>query len=726
MGIRLTFSSNAPWVGTGYGNQTRTFINRLKALDCVDDAAMIAWWGLEGGVLDGWNGMRIYPKGMHPYGSDVMGAHSQHFGADLLITLIDAWVLNPTDIPPGLRWCVPANTLIDCADGTKRTIADIVENKLSVQVVGYDNGKPVAASIKDYQKIPSSQSGEIIVITSEDGRRLEVTSENGIAVQRNGKLCWIEAGEVIPGDVVYSYSSRQHDAGVYCAETSEAQSSHSNNCQLSAVTNANGMGVCCGDNRWRGVHFDRQSNEEGNQTEWRGVRLHHPDAERSDKQHQSTVADVVGSEIGYARELSPEIAAQWRNVTQARAISVLRDDRGGISVLQPASGNTAVHDCKKGASGNTDALYQSAVRGQEQSAILAGRCGGLAANPIFEPQRVRSVQRIGRPYTFVYDLTTSTSNFVAGGILVHNCPWFPIDSEPVPPPVLNVVKEAWKPLVYSRFGQKMMEDAGVECTYIPHGIDRTFFQPMNQDAARERLGWPKDRYIVGMVAANKDRPSRKAFTANLAAFAAFQKDHPDAMLYLHTQMTDRVGGENLAALIESLGITNVMAPDPYGLLLGYGDDHMATLYSAFDVLLSVSMGEGFSMTPLEAQSCGTPVIVGQWTATEELLFGGWGVDKADTEPFWTPLGAWQRIPHVGAIKEALDEAWRGDRAQMGRLGELGAAEFDADLVTQIYWRPFLESVEKAIEVNKTITGAAAENGGEDKLKAKLNKKLAAA
>jgi glycosyltransferase involved in cell wall biosynthesis len=410
MPIRLSISSNSPWANTGYGGQVRTFAPRLKALDCVEDVALIAWWGLEGGMLGGWNGMRVYPKGFHPYGSDVMGAHSQHFGADLLITLIDAWVLNPKEIPPGLRWS----------------------------------------------------------------------------------------------------------------------------------------------------------------------------------------------------------------------------------------------------------------------------------------------------------------------------PWFPIDSEPVPPPVLNVVKEAWKPLVYSRFGQRMMEDAGVECTYIPHGIDRTFFQPMNQDAARERLGWPKDRYIVGMVAANKDRPSRKAFTANLAAFAAFQKDHPDAMLYLHTQMTDRVGGENLAALIESLGITNVMAPDPYGLLLGYGDDHMATLYSAFDVLLSVSMGEGFSMTPLEAQSCGTPVIVGQWTATEELLFGGWGVDKADTEPFWTPLGAWQRIPHVGAIKEALDDAWRGDREQMGRLGELGAAEFDADLVTQTYWRPFLESVEKAIEVNKTITGAAAENGGEDKLKAKLNKKLAAA
>jgi len=296
----------------------------------------------------------------------------------------------------------------------------------------------------------------------------------------------------------------------------------------------------------------------------------------------------------------------------------------------------------------------------------------------------------------------------------------------VPAPVLNVVKEAWKPLVYSRFGEKMMQQAGIDCTFIPHGIDTAVYRPIDQTKARDLLQWPQDRYIVGMIAANKDRPSRKAFAANLSAFAAFQKDHPDAMLYLHTQLDGRVGGEDLTGLINALGIQNVMAPDPYGLLLGYPDEHMAHIYNAIDVLLSVSMGEGFSMTPLESQACGTPVIVGMWTATEELLFGGWGVDKADTEPFWTGLNAWQRWPHAAAIKQALDEAWRGDRAAMGQLGIIGAQQYDADVVTATYWKPFLESVNKAIEVNRLVTGAAAENGGKDATLAKLNAKLAAA
>jgi glycosyltransferase involved in cell wall biosynthesis len=37
--------------------------------------------------------MPIYPKGRHPYGSDVVGMHARHFGADWVITLMDQWAL---------------------------------------------------------------------------------------------------------------------------------------------------------------------------------------------------------------------------------------------------------------------------------------------------------------------------------------------------------------------------------------------------------------------------------------------------------------------------------------------------------------------------------------------------------------------------------------------------------------------------------------------------------
>ncbi len=39
------------------------------------------------------NGIRIYPMHIEPFGNDIIGAHAKHFGADLVITLQDIWIL---------------------------------------------------------------------------------------------------------------------------------------------------------------------------------------------------------------------------------------------------------------------------------------------------------------------------------------------------------------------------------------------------------------------------------------------------------------------------------------------------------------------------------------------------------------------------------------------------------------------------------------------------------
>jgi glycosyltransferase involved in cell wall biosynthesis len=49
---------------------------------------------------------------------------------------------------------------------------------------------------------------------------------------------------------------------------------------------------------------------------------------------------------------------------------------------------------------------------------------------------------------------------------------------------------------------------------------------------------------------------------------------------------------------------------------------MAKIYSAMDVLLNPAMGEGFGITVLEAQACGTPAIVTDFSAMTEVCGGG--------------------------------------------------------------------------------------------------------
>jgi glycosyltransferase involved in cell wall biosynthesis len=276
-------------------------------------------------------------------------------------------------------------------------------------------------------------------------------------------------------------------------------------------------------------------------------------------------------------------------------------------------------------------------------------------------------------------------------------PWMPVDSDPLPERVLQALTPAWQPIAYSKFGERKLTEAGLHPLYVPHGVETSVYCPGDKAEARERLGLPQDVFVAAMVAANKGYPSRKAYPECLWAWREFVKVHPDAVLYLHTHMNANNQGIDLPLLIRKLGIPtdNVRYCDQYYNTLGFDDDYMVAAYRAADVLLSPSMGEGFGLPILEAQSCGCPVIVGDWTSMPELCFAGW---KVQGQPFWIPgTGAWQFMPHIPSIVDALEQAYKG-RLFLGtaQRARQGALEYDADLVAERYWRPVLERIERSL------------------------------
>lgn len=279
-------------------------------------------------------------------------------------------------------------------------------------------------------------------------------------------------------------------------------------------------------------------------------------------------------------------------------------------------------------------------------------------------------------------------------------PLFPIDHEPCPPPILVRVSKAWARIVYSRFGERMMHNAGLDCYYAPHMINTDIHKPQSKRQARQFIGLPQDAFVVGMVAANKGNPSRKCFQQQLEAFKVLHTNHPDTWLHLHTAKGEG-GGEavNLPELVDYLGLTDCTSfAEPYSYFKGIPDEGVATVYNAFDVLTSVSMGEGFGIPIVEAQANGVPVIVGDWTSMSELCFGGWKIDRADSDKLWTPLGAYQFVPRVGAIVEAMEAAYRaaGD-FKLSKQARKGAMAYGVDVVTDTYWRPVLADMEQRIE-----------------------------
>lgn len=286
--------------------------------------------------------------------------------------------------------------------------------------------------------------------------------------------------------------------------------------------------------------------------------------------------------------------------------------------------------------------------------------------------------------------------------------WQPLDSEPVAPTIVQRLRHAcYQPIALARFGQQQATLAGLPMPLVLQGVDTEVFVPGDRAQARAVLGWPESAFIVGMVARNSGYPNRKAYPQQIAAWCQFARQHPDALLYVHSVgdvSADPEATPIAWQLAEAGLIDRVIWAHPYDLNLGYSTEAMVLRYQAMNMLLGVSMSEGCGVPLLEAQACGVPVLTGGWTAMAENCYAGWLVDRADSEP-WpvAPLHCYWRLPHIGAIAEQLKTAYNDLQnntqatmlAQRGRSAAL--AYHDQDMLVDTQWRAVLTDIARRIE-----------------------------
>ncbi len=273
--------------------------------------------------------------------------------------------------------------------------------------------------------------------------------------------------------------------------------------------------------------------------------------------------------------------------------------------------------------------------------------------------------------------------------------WVPVGREPAPQGIVDSARACMYPISFSRWGAEVLSRAGIEAHYVPCSADSIVFYPMPQAAAREKLTLPEAcKFLVSMVAANKDPSDRKGFGEGLAGFARFAARHEDAYLYMHTLWG---GPVNIGHIAERLGIANrVIQPNQVAYAMGMiDDDYMRWVYSASDVLLNPAKSEGFGLPLVEAQMCGCPIAATDYSTTDELMSAGWRI-KGQLN--WS-IGAdsWRCLAYVDSVVDALGEAYsqRGNEL-LRRQARQGALAYDSQRVAKEHWLPALKEIENLV------------------------------
>lgn len=283
--------------------------------------------------------------------------------------------------------------------------------------------------------------------------------------------------------------------------------------------------------------------------------------------------------------------------------------------------------------------------------------------------------------------------------------YLPIDA-PFTEKMYNDVRGSHKIVAFSKFGYRELTKWFPldKLDYIPHGINTQEWAPIDKKRIREEaFGVEEDKFIIVTNGANVGE--RKQLPLMLKIFKQFHKTHPDSILYMFTNPTVMFPkGYDLMALLHQLGIKDhVFYPKYDPIVEPWSNQQLRELYSAADVYLTTTLGEGFGIPILESMACGTPVIGPNNSTIPELVGGhGWIADICnDYEfvPVWIPTCQTYPVPSMSSVLECLEDAYKHPekREEYGEKSREFSLRYDWKKVMPL-WEDLLLQTEEHINV----------------------------
>lgn len=199
----------------------------------------------------------------------------------------------------------------------------------------------------------------------------------------------------------------------------------------------------------------------------------------------------------------------------------------------------------------------------------------------------------------------------------------PVDSYTTPEDT-DLLSRADIPVAYNMFGAYELKKHTTQPIHIiPHGIEHNYYNlDYNRHEIRQSL-FPQlndDNFIITNVNSNS---VRKDPFSTLAIFNELRKLDSKYKLYMHMNPNPKIGLDIKTRANELGLLQHTIFADPF-----FGDkfssyncskDMLAKIYSASDLVISTSHGEGWGLTITEAAACGTTVAIPKHTSYQELF-----------------------------------------------------------------------------------------------------------
>lgn len=274
-------------------------------------------------------------------------------------------------------------------------------------------------------------------------------------------------------------------------------------------------------------------------------------------------------------------------------------------------------------------------------------------------------------------------------------PYLPIDRDPIPQNVINNLRFAYKIITFSQFGHDALQRAGYASTLIPEGVDMSIFKPLDKMKTRKEANIPQDKFVVGMIGANKDAISRKGWQEALDAFKLFHDAHPESIFFYET---NQPGGFDIQGYAAHLGLeTVVVTPDIYMAIYHTDSDIINKYLNCFDVTLHPSSTEGFGLVIAESQSAGTPVIVNNTTSMPELIIDGKTGEIAQAKHKVWLGGSYIHFADPQSIYEKLEVIYRKIKENENKIStdcrNNVMNNYNIDTIFTTKWIPFLTDLQ---------------------------------